>query len=95
MIKNIFMVVLIWNIVVSLLYAADKRRARLGQRRIREFTLIICAFLLGAYGAIMGMVVFNHKTSKIKFRILVPLAVVAETLILAIFLGYIKAEGII
>ena len=74
----------IWNLVVALIYAADKRRARLGLGRIREITLILCAYLLGAYGAIMGMVIFNHKTSKIKFRLLVPLAAIAETVALVL-----------
>lgn len=89
MTKNIVLVFLLWNLIVAFIYAADKRRARIGARRIREITLVFCAFLLGAYGAIMGMVVFNHKTSKIKFRIFVPLAVIVNTVALAVIAKYI------
>lgn len=71
--------VLVWNIVVMLIYGIDKFRAKTGGRRIRERVLLICAFFLGGWGAIFGMVMFNHKTSKMKFRVLVPLAVLVTT----------------
>ncbi len=72
--KELAIVYLIWNILVILIYAFDKSRAVRGERRIRERTLIILAFAFGGIGAVLGMILFNHKTSKIKFRILVPLA---------------------
>lgn len=53
-------------------YGVDKLKARNGTRRISENCLLTVAFLMGALGALFGMVVFNHKTSKMKFRILVP-----------------------
>lgn len=64
------------------LYGIDKILAKRGARRIRETTLIFPAFLLGGMGAMFGMVVFNHKTSKTKFRILVPLFVVLNVVII-------------
>ena len=70
------LVFLIWNIFVLFLYGADKLNARKGKMRIREITLLTVAFLLGGTGAMFGMVLFNHKTSKMKFRVFVPLAVV-------------------
>ena len=76
---NEFLIIpLIWNIIVMLIYGVDKILARMHKRRISEMTLLLSAFLMGGCGAILGMVLFNHKTSKIKFRILVPLAFVAE-----------------
>ena len=66
---------IIWNIVTILIYGIDKMLAKAQKRRISEQTLLICAFLMGGCGAIFGMVLFNHKTSKMKFRILVPLAI--------------------
>jgi len=65
---------LAWNLFVMLVYGFDKIRAKRGGRRIREATLILFAFLFGGFGAMFGMVLFNHKTSKKKFRFLVPLA---------------------
>lgn len=78
--NNFEIMLLIWNIVVMLVYGTDKMLAKAHKRRISEMTLLTCAFLIGGWGAIFGMVLFNHKTSKTKFRILVPLAVLLQTL---------------
>ena len=72
----------IWNVVVAFLYGVDKLRSRRGMWRIRESALIVPAFLFANIGAMLGMIIFNHKTSKIKFRIAVPLSMVADALIL-------------
>ena len=76
--NNLILILLIWNIIVMLIYCTDKIKARKGKRRISESALILCAFLFGGLGAMFGMVVFNHKTSKIKFRTLVPFFAVLE-----------------
>ncbi len=68
--------ILIWNIIVMLVYCFDKSRAIRGGKRVREATLILCSYLLGSLGAMFGMVLFNHKTSKMKFRLFVPLSVI-------------------
>ena len=64
--------VLIWNLLVFIMYGIDKIKAVNKLSRIPEWVLLFFAFLFGAAGAMFGMIVFNHKTSKIKFRILVP-----------------------
>ncbi len=76
MVNNPVMILLIWNILVMLVYGIDKMQAKKGGRRISEKMLLLYAFLLGGWGAMFGMVLFHHKTSKPKFRILVPLAVI-------------------
>ncbi len=65
-----------WNLIIMLLFGLDKLFAKMHSRRISEFSLLLCTFLLGGMGALLGMVLFNHKTSKPKFRYLVPLATV-------------------
>jgi len=79
---NIYIPLLLWNILTMLVYGTDKLFARKGMRRISEKTLLSLAFLMGGVGAIFGMVVFNHKTSKIRFRFLVPVFVVVNVLAL-------------
>lgn len=74
-----------WNVIVALIYGYDKFRARRGGRRIKEATLLTLAFLLGGGGALFGMVIFNHKTSKKKFRFLIPLfALINNAMILVV-----------
>lgn len=74
--------------LVIFLYGTDKLRAIKGIKRIRERTLLASAFLLGGAGAMYGMVLFNHKTSKIKFRILVPFAVILNVALINAFIFF-------
>ncbi|MBR5151952.1 MAG: DUF1294 domain-containing protein [Clostridia bacterium] len=78
-----------WNLAVLLVYGADKLFATRGGRRIRESTLLSLAYLLGGVGAIFGMVLFHHKTGKQKFRLLVPLAVIFNLLLLRYGINFI------
>ena len=64
------------NIVAFILYGTDKAKAMHHQWRIKEAVLIGIAFVGGAFGAFAGMIVFHHKTRKMKFRILVPIAII-------------------
>ena len=78
--KQLVILILVYllaiNLITFILYGVDKRKARLHRWRIPEATLILFAWIGGAVGALFGMRVWHHKTKKIKFRILVPLAVV-------------------
>ena len=71
--KYLLLSVAIWNLIVFFTYGTDKLKAKKEARRISERTLLTLAFAAGGFGAMFGMVVFNHKTSKVRFRILVPL----------------------
>ena len=82
----IFSVYIIWNVAVFLLYGIDKWKAKKGEWRISEKTLILCALFFGAVGAYFGMKKFRHKTKHTKFRILIPL-LVALNIIMIIALG--------
>ena len=79
-------VFVLWNIITFALYASDKRRAAKKQWRISEATLILCAFFMGGIGAMLGMSILRHKTHHIKFKLLVPLAVVLNiAVVVAVF----------
>ena len=66
----------VWNLIVFLVYGADKRKARKDKWRISEKTLILLALLFGGTGAFIGMRVFRHKTQHKKFTIAVPLLMI-------------------
>ena len=82
-------IVSIWNLCVLLLYGLDKHKSIHKRRRIRESTLLSCAFFMGGVGAIFGMVLFQHKTAKRKFTLLVPLSILVNILLTVSFL-YVK-----
>lgn len=75
-------IIVVWNIITALLYGIDKHCARKKKWRISERCLIFVAFFFGNIGAMLGMILFNHKTSKTKFRILVPLSFVVDILLI-------------
>lgn len=56
-----------------ILFGLDKRRARRGQWRISEATLLGLALFGGSPGALLGMYYFRHKTRHAKFRYGLPL----------------------
>jgi uncharacterized membrane protein YsdA (DUF1294 family) len=50
------------SIVTFALYGIDKNKAKKGQWRIPESTLLLSGVCLGALGGIVGMTRFRHKT---------------------------------
>ena len=78
---------LIINIIAIFIYGIDKKKAIRHQYRIPEKTLLLIGFLGGGAGSLIGMYAFHHKTSKWKFRILVPLCT-ALHILLIIFVIY-------
>ncbi len=67
-------IILAINIFTFLLFGFDKLKAKNKGFRVPEIVLILLSLFFGGVGAILGMVVFNHKTSKPAFRIIVPLS---------------------
>lgn len=66
------------NLLAFVLYGVDKLRAKQADRRIPERTLLLLPYLGGSVGALLGMWIFRHKTKHLKFRILVPLALLVQ-----------------
>ena len=77
-------IILAVNAAVMLLYGRDKLKAQRGRWRIPERVLIGAA-VFGVFGAAAGMLVFHHKTRKLKFRIAIPLIMISEIILLAVF----------
>lgn len=65
---------LIINLLAFMLYGIDKKKAQKQVWRIPEKSLFLTAFLGGAFGALLGMQIFHHKTKKNYFWILNILA---------------------
>lgn len=84
--KYLIMILAATNLITFILYGADKRKAVKNKWRISEKTLITAAFLFGGAGAMAGMHVFRHKTRHIKFRILVPVALVLNIVLIILYL---------
>ena len=77
---------LIINILAFVLYGIDKKKAEKDKYRIPESRLILVAVLGGAFGALLGMLTFHHKTRKKKFYITVPIFVILYAALMGFFL---------
>lgn len=76
------------NLLTFVLYGVDKLRAKQADRRIPERTLLLLPYLGGSVGALLGMWIFRHKTKHLKFRILVPLALLLQIAAVAALYWY-------
>ncbi len=63
---------IILTVVTFITYALDKRKAKSNMWRTPEGTLLLLAFVGGATGALLGMLLCRHKIRKPKFYLTVP-----------------------
>lgn len=66
------------NVIAFFVYGADKRKAKKGQWRIPEATLLGLAVIGGSPAAWAAMYVFHHKTKKWKFKYGVPFILLVQ-----------------
>lgn len=76
---------LIINLTGFILMGLDKRRAKRGEWRIQEKTLLLTAVFGGSIGSILGMRKFRHKTKHWYFWYGLP-AILILQLMLCIWL---------
>lgn len=81
MITIVTVYMLIMSIAGFITMGVDKKKSINRGWRIPERTLILIAFIGGAFGSFLGMKFFRHKTRHLKFIILIPLAVLINILI--------------
>ncbi len=81
-----FIAYVLWNVLVFFMTGIDKLKAKKNWYRISELTLLISSFMLGAVGLSCGMIAFHHKINKIKFKILVPISMVVNILLIYVLL---------
>ena len=70
------------NVLTFILMGHDKKNAIKKKERIPEMTLFTLSFLGGCIGALLGMLIFHHKTKKFKFIILIPLSIMIHIMLL-------------
>jgi len=73
---------LLCNVATFVLYAADKKKAENNQWRISEASLIGCAFMMGGFGAFLAMTFLRHKIKHLKFKVLVPIAMLCNAAVI-------------
>lgn len=74
------------NVATFFTYGIDKWKAKHGQWRISEATLLGLAVIGGSIGAWMGMKAWHHKTMHKKFKYGIPLILLVQIALLYLFL---------
>ena len=77
-IKNVILYVLAINVLAFIAMGIDKHKAKKGEWRTPESTLMALVLLGGGIGGIAGMYTFRHKTKKPKFYIGFPAILILE-----------------
>jgi uncharacterized membrane protein YsdA (DUF1294 family) len=72
---------LIANLISLVVFGVDKLNSKRRSYRIPESRLLLTAFL-APFGALAGMLLFRHKSRKVKF-LLVPAFVLLQLIVLA------------
>lgn len=82
----------IMTVITFILYGADKAKAKKGKWRIPEKTLLLFAACFGGLGAFLGMKIFRHKTKHTSFKVLVPVFMIIQFILIAVgaYFLYIK-----
>ena len=84
MIQSILQVLIITANVVNLVaFGVDKFNSKKRGYRIPESRLLLLA-LFAPFGALFGMILFRHKTRKVKF-LLVPIFAVMQVILLTYY----------
>lgn len=68
------------SVTTLLFYGHDKRQSIRNGRRVPEAVLHILALSGGSPGALLGQVVFRHKTRKLKFKAVFVAIVLVQVL---------------
>ena len=89
MIRYLIGALALTNLYAFILMGIDKRKAIKDVRRISEKALLTACGLFAAPGGLLGMHVFHHKTRKLKFKLGVPLMLIAQAAVIAVLTIYV------
>ncbi|MBX3057348.1 MAG: DUF1294 domain-containing protein [Anaerolineae bacterium] len=76
------------TVVTFLTYGYDKLIAGSARLRVPENALLALAFVGGTVGALGGMALFRHKTSKRSFQLKLVIVLLVQAALLALYIFY-------
>lgn len=69
------------NSITFIVFMIDKYKARRNKWRISEANLLLLSLIGGSVGGMLSMLIFRHKTQKLKFKIGMPLILIIQILV--------------
>lgn len=83
--NSILIYILAINLVTFITFGIDKYKAKYHRWRVSEQMLLCLALLGGTIGAIIAMRLFHHKTKKPRFIAGVPVILILQIVLSAIY----------
>lgn len=84
--KYLLIYLAILSVLAFIMMGSDKKRAKCHERRIPEATLLLTAVAGGGLGALLGMLLFRHKTRHAAFAIGLPVIFLLQ--VICIYCAY-------
>lgn len=78
--------IVLMSFFTLILFKKDKKRAIKGDIRIKEKSLLFSSAFGGGLSALIGRIMFHHKTDKKYFSIVIYLSTLCEILVLILLL---------
>ena len=75
------------NLITLLFYGFDKYQARSNGFRVPEIVLHLLALIGGSPGALLGQILFRHKTRKVKFSFVFIMIVIIQVVVIAVWVS--------
>jgi uncharacterized membrane protein YsdA (DUF1294 family) len=75
------------NLITLLFYGYDKYQARNNGFRIPEMVLHLLALIGGSPGALLGQILFRHKTKKLKFLFVFVMIVIFQVIVIVVWVS--------
>jgi len=83
---NLLYSILLINIIGFGTMWYDKKLAQAGKYRVPESRIFLIAIVGGAFGVLLGMEIFRHKTKHLRFKIGIPVIIILQVILFRIFL---------
>ena len=85
--KFLFAYLILINMIVVYITIYDKMAAIRHKRRIRESTLLMVSVFGGSVFMLLTMLLIRHKTRHHKFMYGIPLIIIIELILIALFVN--------
>jgi len=76
------------SLITFLFYGYDKFQARNNRQRIPEMILHLLALIGGSPGALLGQVLFRHKTKKYRFLIVFVMIMILQAIVIVVWMSW-------
>lgn len=83
--KFIWAYIILINLIGLLTMYVDKKKAVNKKWRISEARLLLIPILGGGFGSWIGMYIFRHKTTRIKFNLGIPIIIFIQVVCIVYF----------